>query len=263
MSDHGDNFRDDELAAAVRRCWGEQCCPADLRDRLAAMKAGGPAPRTFQWRGRVARTLEWTMAAAAAVAVVAGLGHLLHVGGPTAIGPPAAVVPVSLEAELVQTHDHCGRGADHQRLPVPRTNGYAIAASFRSQLDRPVLVSRRADDGWRFAGASVCPVGDVRSAHLLFRRDDGDTLSIFSLPRSVAPAAVDGQQFQGEVGHHLILGFVRRRAVYCLVANGCPHDVSAEKLADLRRQLERQVVVADGPNPVVPPGGELMHEAGE
>ena len=46
-------------------------------------------------------------------------------------GPSPPPCP-SLEADLVQTHDLCARGGDHQHLPVPRTNGYAIAATLRS-----------------------------------------------------------------------------------------------------------------------------------
>ena len=198
--------------------------------------------------------------AAAAVLAAAVAGGIYRLARPLAGGATAdAALPVSLEADLIQTHDQCARGGDHQHLPVPRTNGYAIAATLRSRLNRPVLVSRPADPGWRFAGASVCAVGDVRSAHLVFRRTDGDALSLFSLPRSAAPAAVEGERFQGRFDGHPLVGFVRSRAIYCLVGSGCATDVSVAKLTDLRRQLESQVVVADAAVPSVPDGGELMH----
>ncbi len=186
-------------------------------------------------------------------------GGLLWSARPTAAS--AAVLTAAMRDDLVQTHDHCAGRADHQHLPVPRTNGYAIAASLRSQLDRPVLVSRPADPAWRFAGASVCPVGSVRSAHLVFRRRDGDALSLFSLPRSAAATAADGAQFQGETDHHPIVGFVKHRAVYCLVGSGCAADVSVARLDDMRRQLESQVVVADATPTLSPVGGELIHTA--
>ncbi len=260
-----DDFDDSDLAAGVRRCWGDDRAPADLRYRVATRLAAGRAAARFGQHLRRA-------SAAAAVLAVAGLAGVM--AGHRSAGPAdmasttvsTTVLPASLEAELVQTHDQCARGADHQGLPVPQANGYAIAASLRSRLDRPVLVSRPADAGWRFAGASVCPVGRVDSAHLVFRRRDGDTLSIFSLPRSSAPAAADGQQFQavvrsGSVGHPIV-GFVNHGAVYCLVGSGCAADVSVARLADIRRQLQQQVVVADAPTPPVPADGQLIYGTG-
>ena len=245
----------DELASAVRRCWGDERAPADLRQRVAAQIAAGRAD-VGRPTWRIGRFTGWAaIAAAAAVWVGGGVSHFGHRTTPAA----PAVLAVGLQDDLVQTHDHCLRSADHQQLPVPRSNGYAIAANLRSQLDRPVMVSHPADAGWRFAGASVCPVGSVRSAHLVFRRTDGDALSLFSLPRSAAPAAADGQQFQGSADGHPIVGFVRHKAVYCLVGSGCATDVSVTRLADIRRQLEQQVVVADATTPDLPPGGEMLY----
>jgi hypothetical protein len=256
-----DERHDDPLAAAVCSCWADERAPDALRQRVAELIAGDRATRG---RWGVARYGSFGLAAAAVVAVVVG-GALLRLERPPAGASVAAasVLPVVLQSELVRTHDHCSRGpADHQHLPVPRSNGYAIAASLRSQLDRPVLVGRPADAGWQFAGASVCAVGDVRSAHLMFRRTDGDALSLFSLPRSAAPTAADGQQFQVESDRHPIVGFVKHRAVYCLVGSGCAADVSVVRLADIRRQLEQQVVVADASPPTAVPGDELMYGTG-
>ena len=254
MNDSGETPIDDaDLQAHARSHWGGERCPADLRRRLTALcEARRPTRRLGAWPA-------WGLAAAAAVAAAVTATRTATVGR-TAV----AALPASLETALVRTHDGCNRGpADHQHLPVPRNNGYAIAATLRSRLDRPVLVGRPADDAWRFAGASVCPVGGFQSAHLVFRRADGDALSIFSLPRSSAPAAVDGQQFQGESGGHPIVAFVRHGAVYCLVASGCRADVSVPQLEAVRAQLEREVVVADqGSTDGVPADGELMHPSG-
>ena len=258
-----DNRSEDPLAAAVRRCWGGECAPDGLRQRMADRIAADRAARRRWSLGRYA-TAGLAAAAAAVVAVLVG-GGLLRLdrspARPTA--GAASVLPAALQLDLVQTHDQCSRaGADHQHLPVPRSNGYAIAASLRSRLDRPVLVARPADAGWQFAGASVCPVGNVRSAHLVFRRTDGDALSLFSLPRSAAPTAADGQQFQGVADRHPIVGFVKHGAVYCLVGSGCANDVSVGRLSDIRRQLEQQVVVADATPPTALPGDQLIYGTG-
>ena len=248
------NQDEERLAAAVCRCWADQRCPDALRRRVAGQVAADGARRRRWW----VRPIGLSAAAAVAGLLGGGLWRLERPASPAA----AMVLPAALETELVQTHDHCSRaGLDHQHLPVPRSNGYAIAASLRSRLDRPVMVSRPRDPAWQFAGASVCPVGTVRSAHLVFRRSDGDALSLFSLPRSAAPAAADGQQFQAESDHHPIVGFVKHGAVYCLVGSGCASDVSVARLTDIRRQLERQVVVADAA-PVAPASGELMYGTG-
>jgi hypothetical protein len=251
------NEREDPLASAVCRCWSHERCPAELRRRLTDRITAGRARSRHRWFIGPAG-----LSAAAAVALLAG-GGLFWSGRPAPSAAVAAtILPVSLESDLIQTHDHCSRGkTNHQNLPVPRSNGYAIAASLRSRLDRPVMVSHPSDPAWQFAGASVCSVGNVKSAHLVFRRSDGDSLSLFSLPRSAAPTAVDGQQFQGESNQHPIVGFVKHGAVYCLVGSGCPADVSVARLADIRQQLERQVVVADA-TPVAPVDGELIYGTG-
>ncbi len=251
------NDQDDRLAAAVCRCWANEGCPEKLRQRVADLIASERARSRRFW------FIPSTLSAAAAIALVVG-GGLFWIGrpGPKPAVASASVLPASMETDLVRTHDHCSRGqSDHQHLPVPRSNGYAIAANLRSRLDRPVLVSRPSDPAWKFAGASVCAVGNVKTAHLVFRRSDGDALSLFSLPRSACPAAADGQQFQAESNSHPIVGFVKHGAVYCLVGSGCQSDVSVAQLSDIRRQLEQQVVVADA-TPVAPVGGELIYGTG-
>ena len=250
---------DEQLGDVVRHCWAAERCPDALRARVAEQLAAGRASRAIARRS-VWRRAAWPAAAAVVVAVAFGLGLLKGTRFTPIVAVVSAPLPASLETQLIQTHDQCSRGADHQRLPVPRSNGYAIAASLRSRLDRPVLVSQPDDRQWRFAGASVCPVGDVRSAHMVFRRADGDTLSVFSLPRSVAPAASDGQQFRIEGNGHAVVGFVRHGAVYCLVGSGCPGDVSVAKLDALSRQMQRQVVVGDAATAAAQTG-ELIHRA--
>ena len=251
---HDDSSADpyaDPLATAARQCWAGERAPDALRQQVAEQLARHRRNVAW-WRRANGRAV----AAAAAVVVGAfGLGLLHRSAGPTEAVP----LPVAVEADLVSTHDRCSRAADHQHLPVARGNGYAIAASLRSQLARPVLVSRPTDDQWQFAGASVCAVGGVRAAHLVYRRPDGDTLSVFSLPRSSAPMAADGTEFQAQADGHPIAGFVRHRAVYCLVASGCADDVSLPRLADVCREMERHSVVADEPATRLPPGRELIH----
>jgi hypothetical protein len=252
------DFDDANLQQAVRKCWAGECCPSALRRRIEAMAADaldrgdldrGVLDRSA--RGPFSRWGRWVLypvAAAAAVALVFGVRHYEN-----SVAPSSAVamvaIPVSLQTELVRTHDHCSQTPNHQHLPGNGTDDASIARVMSAELHRPVLVARPSDPCWTYRGAAVCPVGAARSGHLVFR-SGSDSLSVFSLPKSAMPDAVEGSEFECEADGHTIVGFVRDGAVFCIVGSGTGSDVSVARLHQLRKTLEPRITETASAAPV-------------
>ncbi len=250
-----DSFEDPELKSAVHRCWACDCAPAELREKIVNLfrtaeppaRAGADVePHSHGNPLRIPRST-WVLSAAAIIVLVFGLSFRFWGSSKPAV--VAVNIPVSLQTDLVARHDECCAHTDHQHLSVPRNNDAAIADALRTKLNRPVLVARPFDPGWTFRGASICPVGTVPSGHLVFSRD-GDTLSVFSLPKSVALSVKDGEEFASTSGGHAIAGFAKDGAIFCLVGNSPAKTFSGDELQQMRTQMENDVTVATLPGHV-------------
>jgi hypothetical protein len=248
MADSTDPFDDPYLKAAVQRCWGRQCAPADLHERIRSLCSGAANADERDIRFRIA-PIVWGLSAAAIVVIVVGL-VFRSFSNPSITRSnqqPANIVaitlPSALQAELVTRHDLCCSHGDHQHLPVSKTDDAGMVRALREQLGRAVLVARPTEPGWNFRGAAVCPVGNVPSGHLVFARGS-DTLSIFSLPKSAAPQLQNGQEFTMAIDHHLIAGFEKDGALFCLVANSPSGTITASTLLTMRSQMEPAVETA-------------------
>jgi hypothetical protein len=109
--------------------------------------------------------------------------------------------------------------------------------------------------GWRFEGGALCPVIDnnenkIPAAHLIYK-SGAESVSLFSMPRSVSPCRKfcgpyegtyietkpDGQQVP-----HPIAGFVDSRGAYCLVGTGSPRLTQA-RLAAMRDRIQSSVAI--------------------
>ena len=232
-------FEDPALKQALRRCCGSECAPIDFRARLAKLLVAAaevapvPAPR---FRNDAKRTMfifgRNTMAGlgiAAALLVVVGLAAMRlmrssHENVPSAIG-----------LAMVDRHDRCCQQPEHHQADIPRAALPAIASAMRNQLGFPVLAANLVNDGWHFRGASKCPVGDVRSAHLLFDKGE-ETISVFSLPAGSFPAVDQGHWYEAVVQNHPVVCYARDGAVFAFVG----HDVGGKlKLAELESLAKR------------------------
>jgi hypothetical protein len=245
MSDSGnENFDEPALKAAACRCWGGECAPAELR--AAVQRLMQSIDESREGRSglfRIPRST-WMLAAAAMVALVAGLSfrYLLPTGHAHST-QLAITLPSTLETDLVVRHDLCCAAGNHQHLPVSKNDDAGIAAVLRATLGRAVLVARPFDPGWTFRGAAICPVGTTPAGHLVFARGS-DTFSIFSLPHSVAPALKDGDQFAMTVQSHSIAGFEKDGALFCLVADSPDKTLTSADLLEMRSRMEHDVTVA-------------------
>jgi hypothetical protein len=259
------SFEDPELKSAVRRAWGSEHAPADLRNRvLNALAADSvrdpnaaavaesntlPDTRTRAFWRRPA--FGWAAAAAAVVLVGMGLavsGRLGSTSAPVvASAPVVPSIPTRLAAAMVRTHDSCLRlHADDHHLfhAAPKDDFGKIARAMSARLDHPVIAAT-VGDGWDFRGAAICPVVGLKSGHLVFARDDA-AISVFSLPASAALAnCPDHQNCEAAVNGHPMAGFVENGGFYCVVATpGGKLVVDAQHVKTLRDQLHGQVLAA-------------------
>lgn len=251
-------FYDPELKRAVRRAWGTERAPAGLRQRMAHLAAaGGPQRRimTPDFVAPAALTVVWQRpwpSYAAAAVLLLGITSLAvyPYARDLSTRPPAATLsnptltlarlPQPVADELVNTHERCCNATDHHHLPpaaAPRNNFAAMTKHLEAELGQPV-VAVPLGDGWTFRGASVCRVGSSRAAHLIFAQDNGPVVSLFSLP-STTCAGLRGD-VESESAGHPIAGFVRGRALYCVVASGPGTPATAADVRSLRDRVRAQ-----------------------
>jgi hypothetical protein len=268
------SFEESELDAAVRRAWGTERAPAELRQRVlsaltseALLASSAPPERTARttpspafWRHRA---FGWATTAAAAAALLIGIAlaasERFHPApatiasavaagtGDDAAAPPATF-PTDLAGALVRTHDGCLRvhSNDHHLFKAaPKDGVRAIAQGMSARLHHPVIAAAPVGDGWEFRGAAICPVGNVKSAHLIYARDDA-AVSIFSLPASIVVSSCpDHQNCDAAVDGHPMAGFVENGGFFCVVATpGHASLADARQVKTLRDQLHGQLIAA-------------------
>lgn len=225
-----EQFDDPELKLAVRQAWGGQSTPEELRRRVLQAMAGHSAnplpsrPPLKIHRSQLRQTafrLQFqhrpVMRLVAAVFLVALVGVAIH----------ATLNSVHDEAEIdhatlismVRTHDTCCN--EHAN---PDTDANAdvtlIGHVLGQRLQQHVFAPRLAEEGWRFHGAAICPVGERRSAHIVFARNE-QRLSVFSfVARDYATAKV--ARCSKAVENHIIAGMVNSGEIHCMVGY-CPN----------------------------------------
>ena len=243
-------FDDPHLKDAVRRCWACDCAPKALQNQVAKMLAESTdwGKSSHRPMGKLSWVI-WPVALAASVVLAVGIAR--RVGNHPAIIDLPAALPVSLETELIQRHDYCSKLPNHQHLKVPKDDDNAIARAMQGRLNnRAVLVFHPQNPAWEFRGASVCPVGTTPSGHLVFVKGH-DSLSIFSLPKSLVPNAADGNEFNQTMDHHYIAGFVKDGALFCAVSTA---PISMDEIKAMESKVQTTVArltAPRAPSPVV------------
>jgi hypothetical protein len=235
-------FNDPVLKDAVRRCWSCDCAPSELQKKIASLCASSDANEHQKPLGKLSWVI-WPMAIAASLVLAVGFFHRFeNHPAPLAIAP---AIPVSLENDLIFRHDRCCIEPNHQHVNAPKNDDAAIENAMHQQLNRPVLVFHPQDRKWDFRGASICPVGSVPAGHLVFVKGK-NALSIFSLPKSFFPDAVEGKQYAVATDKHCIVGFVKDGAFFCLVSSG---DVSVGELQKMEPQMLPAISRSFSPHP--------------
>ncbi|HEX4124798.1 MAG TPA: hypothetical protein VHY37_08745 [Tepidisphaeraceae bacterium] len=238
------NFEDPELRSAIRRVWAKQSAPPELHRRLAELAATEPV------RSGPAAPMRWlrhplfSLAAAAIVLIAVGV-VAMRFTEPAAPAPAASPLPGNLAAYLIHRHDACCKLPDHHDPHLPHDDLKAIAVVLKAKLGFPIMSGEPSAAPWKFDGASICPVGPVHGAHLIFKLPTQD-ISIFSLPLSVDPqAAGQGELTMIEDGHP-IAAFATKHAFYAVVGSSTDNSLTLAAITAMCNHLRPLVVPAAG-----------------
>src|SRR3954470_7048403 len=164
-NDDDGHFDDPALRTAIRRACGKDAAPAGLRDRVTAMFVGGAAggPSSLRMPVRGWRPFP-TLAAAALVLLGVGL-IAVEVREYYPATPPhssyASLMPASLTAAMIKTHDTCGAQPDHHRVPG---DDFRVLAAKLAAEEKVTVSATSLGNDWTFRGAGLCDVGGVRTA---------------------------------------------------------------------------------------------------
>lgn len=225
-----------------------EVAPPALRQRVAALMAGVPATVSLSWWQQRST---WYSAAAAACLLL-GLGAAMRMGDFNSNGDAvasAAIIPTQVQKDLLYRHDWCdAKFAEHHLIDVPRNDMGQIRQAMEASINQPVWAADLGQEGWRFRGAKVCPVGDHKSAHLMFQKSDA-VASIFSLPAGESPGAGGTCASKAKEGKccfelegHLVSGFVHEGKLYCIVVRSPKKTVSIADVRSLRDRHRGEIV---------------------
>lgn len=224
-SESQDHFEDPGLKKAVHQAWAGERAPGALRERLLAAASHPDSGRSWRIFPRTS-----TFAAAALVLIAVGLGiYMLQKPAHEEYEFPASIVQA-----MDATHDFCAGHGDHHGATVPHSNFALIGQTMSAHLKRPVLAADLGSD-WTFMGAAYCPVGKESSGHLLFKRN-ADFVSIFSLPVS-GRENEEGAIYKTCTGPHPTAGFVKRGAMFCIVATSPSGQINSQEIERMRDRL--------------------------
>ena len=267
----GEAHADQALELIVRQAWGRDRCPEALRDRLTRQVRSHTQVQPNGWRFSGRSHGQWYRSAAATIGVAAGLGLSSRSPRPVTLDGSAAQTPAPhlaatfnstgaatdspahIVAALVRLHDRYPPAGRRDGLDVDDRVDVSLALLTRPRLPRSTLLVHPTGGGWAFRGATVRECGAGRIGHLIFIRGDL-TLSIFSLPPSVAASRVQRAADAAAVDDHAIAVFTRNGATYCLVASGPAALISR---SDLNRLLETANPPARSAEPPRPRRGAL------
>jgi hypothetical protein len=220
-------FDDPALKEALKRAFGSQAAPSDLRQRIIeSLSEPSTRQRTF-WLRRSVMAL-----AAALLITLGGLYAWFSREKPATVGQ-------TMLAALVERHDECCSSPQHWQPAFSKMAMPQIAQAMGAALNSPILAANLKDDGWEFKGPAICPVAGQGSAHLIFTHA-GQQISVFTVPaRSGNPVTNGGLDVQESNGHAMV-GFVKDGTLYCMVST-CPK-------AELRKLMKEHQA-----NVVAPP----------
>jgi hypothetical protein len=255
MDKNLEQFDDPALKAALKHALGGQKAPDRLRSRLAGIFSADNAPLPpLHSTGEITKRTHlpfWRRPAVvwgiAAMMLVALLGQFYALGDQ---GTVDQHVGRNTVRDMLRTHDHCSANAANHSAPnIPQNDFDGMGRAMSSALGQTVLVADMRKDGWLFSGGSICKVGQVDTAHLIFVRD-GRSLSVFSMPSSCCKSNMNdcgicSQSFDD----HVVAARVTGNRLLALVSK-CPRrSISKDELAALLKKHEGELIAP--PNDVL------------
>jgi hypothetical protein len=128
-----------------------------------------------------------------------------------------AALPQTTAEALITTHDGCCKVNDHHFVPAQYASLMSDTGRWLSGKVNVPVAAITVGDGWQYCGAGPCPVAGTKSGHLLFKRGN-QSLSIFSMPVK-GFGVVMNERYAADVDGHIIAGFTRDGALYCVVGH--------------------------------------------
>lgn len=229
----------------------EQLEPAVAAATVLALAENAPTSTTASTpttATAATATTHWWASSGPGLALAAGL--LVAIGTVTVLlAHSSQALPESLQIAAVTRHDHCCQHLSHRSPEIPQENFAMLGQYLRGQLKVPVLAADMRRDNWNFRGAAICPVGDVKSAHLLFDQD-GRTLSVFSLPASSFPSLQDHKVYSSTAPDgHVLVAEREGNAIFCLVGQDSNGQFRPADLQQMLKNHQQDAAVA-----AIPPG---------
>jgi hypothetical protein len=242
MSEEFASFNDPALRTAVRKVWGAEQAPFELRQRIAALvpsqaRAKGPQR---QHEPLILRLRSPLYGLAAAASVLLAIGLVLHdwtSGGRAArIAPRAIALPDPSAAALFASHDQWAKSPRHHIKGSLDGNLSEVRQRLRKDVGFPVLAANL-HGSWKFEGALVSTIGKSKSAQLFFDSGDSQCISIFSLPAGFLSGSAPGCDYCQANDKHSMAGFATGNGFYCVVGSSGPGAMSLEEVRSIRDEL--------------------------
>ena len=253
-----DRFEDPGLKTALKRIYGAERAPAELRERLMrSLAEASPLSPLSQSTIFTDRPIQpppirqhfWSFPSFRAAAAV----FLVALAGLTWFAVNTSASPIQQDALLamIQTHDHCcgdEHQDDHQLPGVPTTDLALVGRTLGKELNQPVWVPDLSEEGWQLASAAICTVGAKKSSHLIYQKGQ-NKLSVFSMSGQGC-SSKDGACGR-ELQSHVIAGLARGGSVHCVVGY-CPEGkIKQEDVNKILRDHESELVVASATEPEI------------
>ena len=245
------SFNDPALRAAVRRAWSDEQAPQDLRRQIVAMCSGAAATRgtSRDWRNHEPLSMRirsnlYRYAAAAIILLAIGIAFAdWNSGGRGPRRAPRVVaLPTALSHDLYATHDADAKAPDHKLVGVSQTDFKAMGQQLGQRLNFPVLAANLPGKGWKFHGATVCKVGKIVTAHLVFDLNGKEYVSLFSMPVTEVADSGRACDYTEVLNKHVMAGFTTETGFYCVVATSSDDSVTVEEIRTLRDELKPYLV---------------------
>jgi hypothetical protein len=212
------SFDDPALRAALARSIPKERAPQELRNRIAALTAIGK-PTTWEdappIKLPVFRQKWFRMAAAALFAVAAVITAVLVNRNQTGVTPGYEIAN-SVYKGMVTIHE---ARKNNTASPETVTTLASAGQQLSKQLGRPVWAPDLTKDGWTFHGGAIRTLGSSQVAQLFFTKG-AESLSVLSLPSSLAKGAKDGSTYETTFSGTPIAGFLKKDGLFCIVRQG-------------------------------------------
>jgi len=261
MRSEHEQFDDPQLATAVRRVWGAETAPAELRRRISSLMldpaSAHDAPAIA---GRISPARRWFRYAAAAIILLA-VGSLTYTARNRFFAPPAhhdeeyAALKPDMARLMTSTHDEAAKNR-HVLLANSgnSTEFESLGKSLQIELGRRIAAVPL--PGWNFVGARLAQIGNLPAAQMVFEHED-ECISVFSLDVPEGYPTEDGIEYEQNFEGHPISGFVRAGGLYCLVGSSKSGKLDLEELEELRNTIRGHMTVRPATsvynNPKIPP----------